>query len=345
MDQLRNYYEQWAAIPQPRKVKTLKLTAFICYFLFFLLLIIYAFGRTGQKTASITPFVLFTDGTPYNLQVVRYMAQRRDVVISMIVVSTNTLASARLNADARIVQNLVNALQSEGLKTHVPEVYASYNASTNSFPEPLDAKLAKTKASFLIIGPCTDAAYFLQKYAERRANVNSVYVAGGAFNAAGNANYFNSSITGVERNFYMDPSAADYVMAMKHGRPVVMLPLDATLAWSSPAYNAIVSSPASSESAVTVARGLRWYYENVDKTKRVTVGIAAAAYASDTQVQTGVTVTSIPVRVYTSAADARYGRSYRPPASADEKKVTVVLSLVESTFFRHVINVNGLSLA
>ncbi|KPA86739.1 hypothetical protein ABB37_00820 [Leptomonas pyrrhocoris] len=346
MEQVKEYYAKWTEVPQPRKIKTAKLIAFVSYFLFLLLLVVYAFGRTGKKTVTVVPTILFTDGTPYNLEVVRYLAQRRDVVIGMIVVATNALADAQLKANATSVTTLVSALQSEGLKTRVPDVYSSYDAATDSFLGPLDAKLASTTVNFLIVGPCTDAAYFLQQYAGRRGNVNKIYVAGGAFNTAGNAKFLNTSITGAERNFYLDPAAADYVVAMKHARPVVMLPLDAALTWTSSAYSAIVSnSGTTSASATAVAEGLRWYYDAVDKTKRVTVGMAAAAYAVDTEVQTGVKVTTIPVRVYTSAADARYGQSFRPPASAEAKLVTVVLSLNEGTFFSHLTNVDTLALA
>lgn len=346
MEQVREYYDKWAEIPQPRKIKAMKVIAFGSYFLFLLLLIIYAFGRTGKKTATIIPTVVFTDGTPYNLEVIRYLAQRRDVVVAMIVVASNAIAEAHLKANAVSVTSVVSTLQSEGWKTHVPTVYTSHDSTANSFAEPLEQLLAKTTVNFLIIGPCTDAAYFLTQYPGRRGNVNKIFVAGGAFNVGGNANYVNSSITTAERNFYMDPAAADYVVSVSHGRPVVLLPLDAALAWTSAAYTAIVTSPASSsESAVEVASGLTWYYDNVDKTSRTTVGIAAAAYAVDTQVQTGVTVTVIPVRVYTSTADARYGGSYRPAASAGGTSITVVLSLVSDTFFSHLVNVNKLALA
>jgi inosine-uridine nucleoside N-ribohydrolase len=346
MEQVKEYYAKWEAIPQPRKIKALKLTSFICYFLFLLLLVIYAFGRTGKKTVPIIPTILFTDGTPYNLEVVRYLAQRRDVVMGMVVVATNSLAAAQLKANIAGVTGLISTLQSEGWKTHVPQVYGSYDSSTSNFLEPLETLLAKTTVNFLIVGPCTDAAYFLQKYPGRRSNVKTIYVAGGAFNVVGNAKYLNSSATTAERNFYMDPVAADYIVAMTHGRPVVMMPLDTVPTWDSSAYFTIVSHPAtSSESAVEVAEGLQWYYSDVDKTNRVTVGIAAAAYAVDTQVQTGVTVTVIPVRVYTSTTDARYGGSYRPPTSADPNLVTVVFTLQSSTFFTRLVSVNALALA
>lgn len=346
MEQVKEYYTKWAEIPQPRKIKTIKLISFVCYFLFLFLLVIYAFGRTGKKTTTLTPLILFTDGTPYNLEVIRYLAQRRDVVVSMIVVASNALATAQLKANLVAVTSLVSALQAEGWKAHVPSVYAGYAATSNNFLEPLDTLLSKTAVNFVVVGPCTDASYFLQTYVTRRGNVKRIFVAGGAFNVAGNADYFNSTATTAERNFYMDPSAADYVVARTHGRPVVLIPLDAALTWTSAALTAIVSSPSTtSESAVEVAEGLQWYNANVDLKNRVTVGIAAAAYAVDTQVQTGVTVTTIPVRVYTSDVSARYGRSYRPDTSSTDQSVMVLLKFVESTFFAHLVNVNALKLA
>lgn len=345
MEQVKEYYAKWEAIPQPRKIKTMTFVAFVCYFLFLLLLVIYGFGRTGKKTVPIMPTVLFTDGTPYNLEVIRYLAQRRDVVIGMIVVAANDIAAAQLQASTASVTSLVSNLQAEGFKTHVPEVYASYDSASNSFLDPLNTKLATSTVNFLIVGPCTDAAYFLQHYSNRRGNVNKIFVAGGAFNVEGNARYLNSTFVKAERNFYLDPDAADYVVAMTHNRPVVIIPLDATLTWPQDAYTALVQSPpTTSASAVAVKDGLQWYYGSVDTTKHVTVGITAAAYAVDARVQAGATITTIPVRVYTSAADARYGSSYRPASSADEKSVVVVLSLVANNFFDDLLNVNALEL-
>lgn len=342
MDRVKEYYQRWCDTPQPRKIRAIKLVMFFCYSFFLLFLVIYAFGRTGKKTVTIVPTVLFTDGTPYNLQVIRYLTQRRDVVLAMIVVNSNSLAVGLLRSNVGNVAAMLTDLQAEGYSKTVP-VYESQTSTTDSFAAPLDDLLAKQSVKFVIAGPCTEAAYFLAEYPARRAKVANIYVGGGAFNKDGNANYFVITNTKAERNFYMDATAANYIVSGSHERPVTVLPLDAAMTWTDSAYAAIVTAPGSSAASVeTVAQGLLWYYTNVDGAHSTTVGILAAAYASDMQVYQSAAATVIPVQVITAQTNVTNGRSYRP--SSGTSTVTVITSLGSSTFFPRLVAVNLLAL-
>ncbi|CAG9576298.1 conserved hypothetical protein [Leishmania major strain Friedlin] len=342
MDQIKEYYQRWCDVPQPRKIKIIQLVAFACYFLFLFLLVIYAFGRTGQRTLTIVPTVLFTDGTPYNMQMIRYLAQRRDVVIGMIVVSNNALAVEKLRSNVGNVEGILSALQAEGYTKTVP-VYASHTSSPNNFEAPLGEMLAKRSVKFVIVGPCTEAAHFLMAYPAHRSKIVDIFVAGGAFNKAGNANYLFSANVKAERNFYMDPGAAGYITEASHQRPVTLFPIDVTVAWTEEAYAAIVSNPSSTAaSAETVTTGLRWYYQTVDSTRSTTVGLMAAAYASDAQVRQTALYTSIPVRVRTAETNMTNGQSYRP---ASGTPVRVMLSVAADIFFSHLVSVDKLPVA
>ncbi|CAJ1026902.1 Inosine-uridine preferring nucleoside hydrolase, putative [Leishmania lindenbergi] len=341
MDQLKEYYQRWNDVPQPGKISILKRIALACYFLFLLLLVIYAFGRTAKTTSAIVPIVLFTDGTPYNMEVIRYLAQRRDIIIGMIVLNNNTLAVERLRSKTRNVEAILSALKAEGYTKAVP-VYASHMSSSDNFAAPLDQMVAKRLVKFIIAGPCTEAAYFLAAYPTHRSNIVDIFVAGGAFNKAGNANVLLPTNTKAERNFYMDPSAADHILAGSHGRQVTLFPIDVTIAWTEEAYAAIVSNLSSTAASVgIVASGLQWYYTNIDPTSSTTVGLMAAVYASDAQVRETATYTSIPVRVRTGGRNITDGQSYRPASGA---LVRVMLSVAADTFFSHLLRVDKLPL-
>ncbi|GET89395.1 hypothetical protein, conserved [Leishmania tarentolae] len=341
MDQIKEYYQRWCDMPQPRKIRAIKLIAFACYFLFLFLLVVYAFGRTGARASTIVPTVLFTDGTPYNTEIIRYLTQRRDVVLCMIVLNNNSLAVEKLFSSRGNVDLILGALQAEGYTRTVP-VYTSETSSLDNFELPLEEVLAKQSVNFVIVGPCTEAAHFLSEHPTRRSNVVDIFVAGGAFNEAGNANYLFSMNTKAERNFYMDPAAAGYIMAATHGRPVTLFPIDVTATWTRDAYTAIVSNPSSAATSVEmVATGLQWYYTSVDSTRRTTVGLMAAAYASDAQVRQKAVYTSIPVYVRTTETNTTKGESYRP---ASGTPVRVVLSVAEDTFFSHLVRVDKLPL-
>ncbi|KAG5499474.1 hypothetical protein JIQ42_04947 [Leishmania sp. Namibia] len=341
MDSVKDYYRRWCELPQPRKVKVTKLTAAACYFLFLLLFVIYACGRTGKKTSTIVPTILFTDGTPYNMEVIRYLAQRRDVNIGMVVLNDNTLAAEKLQAKTGNIEAILSALRAEGYTKEVP-VFASHTVSPDNFAAPLDQMLAKQSVSFVIAGPCTEAAHFLTEYPAHLSSIAGIFVAGGAFNRAGDADFLFPYNTKAERNFFMDPSAADQVVAALHKRPVTLFPIDVTVAWTEAAFAAIVLTPSSAAgSAAAVATALQWYYKNVDSTRSTTVGLMAAAYASDAQVRHSAVYTSIPVRVKTAETNVTNGLSYRP---RNGTPVRVMLSVSADTFFSHLISVSNLPL-
>ncbi|KAG5476339.1 hypothetical protein LSCM1_04041 [Leishmania martiniquensis] len=342
MDQVKEYYQQWCDLPQPRKIRITKLFACACYLLFLLLLVIYTCGRTGKKTWTIEPTILFTDGTPYNMEVIRYLTQRRDVIIGMVVLNNNILAVEKLRSKVSNIEAILGALKAEGYTKKVP-VYASHTFSPDNFVAPLERLLASQSVKFVVAGPCTEVAHFLTQYPTHLSNVAGIFVAGGAFNRAGNADYLFVNNTKAERNFFMDPMAADQVVAGLHKRPVMLFPIDVTVAWTETAFAAIVSNPSSSAGSVAaVAAGLEWYYKKVDSTRSTTVGLMAAAYASDAQVRQSAVYTSIPVRVRTAETNATNGQSYRPTAGT---AVRVMLSVAVDTFFRHLLSVDRLPLA
>lgn len=342
MDQVREYYGQWSAVPQPKKIKWMKAAAFFCFSLFLLLLIIYAFGGTGSKSVAVIQTIVFTDGTPYNMQAIRYLAQRREVNVAMIVVANNSLATSSLKATYERVTAMVTALKLEGL-TDEMAVYGVHGGSTD-YTASLLTYLDSNTVKFLVLGPCTEAAWFLQTYSNVTGKVATVYVAGGAFNTAGNANFFGGGNTEAERNFYMDPTAAAYLMHRDHGRPVILFPLDVTLTWGTTAYQQIVSlsGVTANESARYVSEGLQWYYADVSSSKTTTVGIMAAAYLADLNVRDNAEFTSIPVAVQNSTSSSSVGKSYRPASGSD---VSVILSVANDTYFTHLMNANLLQLA
>ncbi|EPY25720.1 pyrimidine-specific ribonucleoside hydrolase [Strigomonas culicis] len=404
MDNVKVYYGNWSAMPQPRKIKILKMITFALYSFFLLFLVIYAFGGTGKKTSVKKKAVVFMEVMPHNLEALRYLAQRRDVVISMIVLTVNgwniNLASANEN-----VHNFLAQLKNEGFTTTIPVYYgnsvsmvnddfvtnlaftanetysvsactyrkyvryalraqadllfgasptldrvlSSDGSSFTYFESALSSLLSSSSVDFLILGPCTNAAYFLQKYATLRSRVTGIYAAGGAFNVKGNTLNVYVGNTKAEINFFLDPLAANYITQGSHGIPLTLFPLDGIMTWNTTAYATIVTNRLSSSSVNTasvVANAINGYNSKTgSSTNRIRLEVIAAAYWADTSVQNGATVTSIPVSVTNGNSMTSDGTSYRPSSSTYNFVVTVVMAVVESTFFSRLLGVDSLSLA
>lgn len=92
-------------------------------------------------------------------------------------------------------------------------------AEINSMPE---------KVTLIALGPLTNLAEALQSAPEIAANVEMVYVMGGAVDVPGNVGASHAGIDNpwADWNIYVDPRAAAVVL--QSGVPVTLVPLDAT---------------------------------------------------------------------------------------------------------------------
>ncbi len=84
------------------------------------------------------------------------------------------------------------------------------------------------KITIVAVGPLTNVAEALQKTPEISANIEAIYIMGGALEVDGNVG--NSGV-GIENkyaewNIYIDPAAANIVL--RSGVPIILVPLDAT---------------------------------------------------------------------------------------------------------------------
>lgn len=409
MDTVKSYYQTWNDFPQPKKIKILKVSSFVCFSLFLLFVVIYGFGGTGKKSASLTPMVVFMEAMPADFQALRYLAQRRDVAIAMIILTVDAWVT-NLDAAYDNVAAFLQLLRNEGYTKTFPVYYGSSVAEADDsfftslyyvpgmpiletttactyrrvlnerlttdaqrlfgaaslldlvdvkdpqsrltyYDAPLNAYLASNKANFLILGPATDAATFLQAHSARRGQVQNIVVAGGAFTVTGDAQYVYANNRHAEMNFFLDPKAANYIVQGTHGRPVTLVALDATTAWDTTAYNTIVSGRASTaantEAEVTSANvvgvALSGYMSEVgSSTRPVSVSVVAAAFLADRYLQEGSTVSNIPVNVVNGGSLSDEGRSYRPPTGA--AKINVVSGVKTDTFTTHLLRVDALPL-
>lgn len=401
MDQLKSIYGTWVALPQPKKIKIVTCIAFCCYTMFLLLLVIYGFGSTSKKTSTIPNTVVFMESMPASLQSLRYLAKRRDVHISMVVLTVNSWVT-NLDAAYENLAAFLQLLKLEGYSNTLPIYYGNsvatvnlnffsevnfsqvpmnttactynrvisdslrikseriFNAAgqldgisiTNAascpafFAPVLDTFLAKNSANFLVLGPSTDPALFIENYPSRRSAIKTIYMAGGSFSGTGDVKYFFRQNQVAEANFFFDPAAADYILQGTHGRPVVLLPLDVTVEWPSETYDALVTAESGAREPVTsggvVADALKGYYDEFGAEKKmISVAVAAAAYMSDTYLQSGAGVTNIDVAVTNGVTMSTDGQSYRP-ASSSYRSANVVLQVNSENFWSHLINVDKL---
>lgn len=405
MDSIRNYKDKWLALSQPQKIEKLKIVAGVCYALFLLLFVIFAFGGTRSAERSPTKVVLFLEATPDALESIRYLALRADIAISMIVVGSSSWAIDAFQSVASIT-GFISMLRNEGaISASIPVYYgsslslsdcgfskeidytkppsaavASPTACTYSralspkehflaerlfgvsevlleererksptyYATPLQELLKNTTVQFLILGPATDAAIFLQQVSDSiRANVESIKLAGGAFTSKGNVNLLETTNTVAEINFFMDPQAANYLVSGRHGRPVTMIPLDASFAWDSSAYNTLIHAPFSvfpgQTSSSTVTGFAMSSFNKVfpHLATNVSVNFLAAVYLADPSLQSSSTVSIFPVTVTSESSLVQDGKSVYQPSNNFSS--TVVLHVKEKLFWEGIIRVNALS--
>lgn len=412
MDTAKSYYQAWADFPQPKKIKMIKIAAFVCFALFLLFVVIYGFGGTGSKSRTLMPTVVFMQAMPADLQALRYLAQRRDFSLAMIVLSVNGWVT-NMDAAYENTAAFMTLLMKEGYSKNVPIYYGSSvasvddsffskvsykfgfdvpdtttactyrhvitpaltvsaeglfgasplidlvapsatttSASAQFYDEPLNAFLASTQANFLVMGPCTDAAAFLQKHVARRNQVRNIVVGGGSFSGVtGDAQYIFTDNREAEVNFFLDPQAAHYIAQATHGCPVSLVAYNAAKLWNSTAYRQLVTERASTAAAtvdeVTSAHvagvALSGYFSKVGtSTHPVSLGLLAATLLADAYIQNGATVTAIPVGVVHGVGLSKDGVSLRPPGAGD---VRVIVGINEEMFVNHLLRVDGLPLA
>jgi pyrimidine-specific ribonucleoside hydrolase len=90
------------------------------------------------------------------------------------------------------------------------------------------ARNAEEPITIVAVGPLTNVADAIQKEAGIAANIQEIYIMGGAVNVEGNVGNSGVGIQNkyAEWNIYIDPLAANIVF--HSGVPVILVPLDAT---------------------------------------------------------------------------------------------------------------------
>lgn len=87
---------------------------------------------------------------------------------------------------------------------------------------------AEEPITIVAVGPLTNIAAAIQKEAGVAANIEEIYIMGGAVNVEGNVGNSGVGIQNehAEWNIYIDPAAANIVLSS--GIPIILVPLDAT---------------------------------------------------------------------------------------------------------------------
>ncbi|EKF38700.1 hypothetical protein MOQ_001091 [Trypanosoma cruzi marinkellei] len=416
MNVVQQWQKRWEDLPQPRKIKVLRLVAFGCYFLALLFFVIYAFGGIRMQVRDPARVVLFMESTPGALLALRHLAKRSDVSIAMIVLTVNTW-SFNLNAAYDNTVAFLTLLKEESLlKYHIPVYYGSSLAQVNAgfddeidfsvdggkapnttactyrrvlmpslvleadtlfgasellesvplsaptsshdksdgisgqyefFDVALSNYLSNHTAAFLVLGPLTDAADFLQRHLDLRANVNRIFFAGGTLKAEGNTRLVYPPNQRSEKHAFFDPLAANYIVSGAHGRPMVLLPLDAFPEFPGTSYHHHAGSRGqhlSSSSAVSISgevlvRAIVGYGERFGTEKLWPIEMVAALYFADVVIQNGATVADMALLVangFSMSVDGRIGAPNSGQQQQNRFKVRVVLHLNEETFWSRV---------
>lgn len=233
----------------------------------------------------------------------------------------------------------------------VSEILSAEGESTSCtyFSTALEELVNSTKVQFLILGPATDAALFLQQSSNSlvRANVEGITIAGGAFISNGNAHTLETTNRVAEINFFLDPQAASYIVSGLHGRPVTVIPLDAIFQWDSSVYNTVITLPSSAfslqkNSSTTVGFALTSFYKVFPHlSSNITVNFLATAYLADASLQASSIVSIFPVEVTTEGSLNTVGKSVYNATKTFSS--TVVLSVKKKLFWDGIIRLNPLA--
>ncbi|KEG12271.1 pyrimidine-specific ribonucleoside hydrolase [Trypanosoma grayi] len=417
MDQMKLLQQRWADMPQPRKIKALRVVVFVCYSLALLFFVIYAFGGTTKRVSEPMPVVLFMESMPGGIMALRYLAKRADVFIAMIVLATDAW-NVNLNAAYDNTAAFIAMMRKEGVLLYDIPIYygnsvaqanarfdedvsfTSINVSHNTtsctyrrvldpnvlldadrlfgasdlldgvpisaprnnsdgstlsgqmefFDVPLLHYLTRHTASFLVLGPSTDAAWFLQQHPDQRSRVSLVIMAGGVMGADGDTRLVYPPNRRSELHMFFDPHAANYLVSGAHGRQVLLLLLDAAPKWPAPLYESLIVARASSSAATSanvVAHAVSGFNRRFAAELPLPVEVATAAYFADLHIRGGVTVTEVPLLVANGVAMATDGM-LGTPADVHKQptglKVKAVLKLQEGTFWSRFERVDRLTL-
>lgn len=85
---------------------------------------------------------------------------------------------------------------------------------------------ADDKIHFALTGPCTNFALLLRNYPDLKEKIGTVAIMGGCFEPQGPQGRRGNITPYAEFNFFMDPEAADYVLASD--LDIVLFPMDLT---------------------------------------------------------------------------------------------------------------------
>lgn len=198
------------------------------------------------------PVIIDTDMAPDDWMAILYMLNRTDVTVQAITVAgtgeahcapgvENALRLVQLAGKSNIPVACGKETPLEGNHTF-PEDWRTFAdrfnnrdlpAAENPNPD-MDAvtlmrSILTTSAepvTLLTLGPVTNIADLLRTDPQAANRVKMVYVMGGAVEVPGNLAYFIEGNKAAEWNIYVDPLAAQEMLAS--GIPVTLVPLDAT---------------------------------------------------------------------------------------------------------------------
>ena len=205
-------------------------------------------------TASPNPFpiIIDTDMAVDDWMAILYLLNRTDVAVQAITVTgageahcgpgvENALRLVHLAGKSNIPVACGRETPLEGdhtfpeeWRTHVdsfagqdPPAAENPNTSQDAVALLQSILTASTEpVTILTLGPITNIASLLRTDPEISGRVEMVYVMGGAVNVPGNLDFFIDGNEAAEWNIYVDPMAAQEMLAS--GIPVTLIPLDAT---------------------------------------------------------------------------------------------------------------------
>eukprot|EP00796_Vickermania_ingenoplastis_P009172 gene9173-6451_t len=214
---------------------------------------------------------------------------------------------------------------------------ASLMHGAKHYSAALDALLEKEEVSFVVLGPATDAAGFLESNTLRRAKVKRVFMAGGAFAVPGDVRRVYTRNKDAEMNFFLDPLAASYIVEGDHNCPVTLVPLDTSFSWKRETYEAMLTAraalyPGVGSSQVVAASALVGFHQSLPHfSKNVSVALLTAVYVANAELQSASEVSVFPVAVTNTVSLPLAGQSLYYPL--EEKNSTVVLRVKQDTFW------------
>ena len=243
----------------PRRVQMRKLALLICIVTFMVAGCASAptsvRPEPSSSTASATKTVVIdTDMAVDDWMAILYLLQRPDVVVEAITVSgageahcdagtRNALDLAALAGDAEIPVSCGREDPLQGNHTF-PASWRVFVDSLAGLSLPSNPNLPSTqtavelltsaiqsppqKVVLVTLGPLTNVAEALQSEPSLVANIEMIYIMGGAVTVPGNLQVPGVDIDNsvAEWNIYVDPHAAAVVF--ESGAPITLVPLDAT---------------------------------------------------------------------------------------------------------------------